>query len=151
MNGRNMISRTDATKGKVLTSVAAIIKGKENKILLVWEGDMPYHRWWVIPGGYVKEDETVEQAIPREVREETRLEILPIKLIGIYDDFITDEKGVLTHHIIIGYMAKIIGGELTVTRESMEYAWMSIEEALKFPRLPDVFKRILREAGKGGI
>jgi len=66
-----MISQRDVAKGKVLVSAAAIIEGIEHEILLIWEGDMPYHKWWVIPGGYVKPKETVEQAVVREVRQET--------------------------------------------------------------------------------
>lgn len=143
-----MISQRDATKGKVLPSVAAVIEGEEHKILLVWEGDTPYHKCWVIPGGYVKPDETAKQAVAREVREETGLEVVPTKLIGIYDDFIKDEKDGPMHHIIVGYEAKVVGGEITVTDETMEYAWMNAEEAIKSPRLPDVFKKVLDDFNK---
>ena len=142
-----MISERDAVRGKILVSVAAVIEGEENKILLVWEGDMPYHKHWIIPGGYVKPDETVQEAVVREVREETNLEVVLTGLIGIYDDFITDENGPL-HHIVIGYRTKVIGGELVTTSESMEYAWIAVEEALKSARLPDVFKRILEDLKK---
>lgn len=144
-----MISERDMVKGKTLVSVAAVIEGKAKKILTVWEGDMPYHNRWVIPGGYVKPEETVQEAVVREVREETGLEVISTGVIGIYDDFIvTDEKDGSLHHIIIGYKAKIVGGEITVTRESMEYAWIDLKEALKCARLPEVFKRILSDFKK---
>jgi ADP-ribose pyrophosphatase YjhB (NUDIX family) len=142
------ISERDTVKGKILVSVAAIIEGEGNKILLIWEGDTPYHQQWVVPGGYVKPKETVQEAVVREVREETGLEVIPTRLIGIYDDFIADEEDQPLHHIIISYIAKIIFGEIIVTQESMEYAWINVVEVLKSDRVPDVFKRIVSDFRK---
>ncbi len=64
-----MISQRDAAKGKVLVSACAIIEDEDHEVLLMYEGGMPYHKRWVIPGGYVKPDETIEQAVIREVAE----------------------------------------------------------------------------------
>jgi len=145
---KSVMSQRDASRGDVLASVAAVIHGENHKILLVWEGDTPYHEGWVLPGGYVKPEETLEQAVSREVREETGLEVTVTGLIGVYDDFITENKDWPVHHVIIGYTAEIIGGGLTVTRESMEYAWMDAEEALGSARIPDVFKRTIGDFKK---
>jgi 8-oxo-dGTP diphosphatase len=142
-----MMSERDAVKGNVLVSVCAIIKGENHVILLIWEGDMPCYKLWVFPGGFIRPEETVKQAVVREVREETGLEVLPTKLIGVYDDSLP-EKDELTHHIIIAYEAIAVGGRIIITHEATEYAWMGMGEVLNHPQIPDVFKKILDDFKK---
>jgi 8-oxo-dGTP diphosphatase len=137
-----MISQRDMTKGKVLISASAIIEGKGREILLIWEGDMPYHKWWVIPGGYVNPEETVKEAVVREVREETGLRVNPTKLIGVYDDLIPDKDCPL-HHVIVAYTTEVVGGRIVFSQEARAYKWMSLDEALNSPEIPTVFKKIL--------
>ncbi|PIU60207.1 hypothetical protein COS86_00230 [Candidatus Bathyarchaeota archaeon CG07_land_8_20_14_0_80_47_9] len=141
------MSQRDITKGRVLVSVVAVIEGKQHEILMIWEGDVPYHKQWVVPGGYVRPDETVKQAIVREVREETGLVTIPTKLVGIYDDF-TSEKDESIHHIIIAYKADVVDGRVVFSQEATAYKWLSVEEALSSPDVPDVFKRVLNDLKK---
>ena len=142
-----MISQRDITKGKVLVSVAAVIEGKQHEILMIWEGDVPYHKQWVVPGGYVRPDETVKQAIVREVKEETGLVTIPTRLVGIYDDF-TSEKDESIHHIIIAYKVDVVDGRVVFSQEATAYKWLSAEEALSSPDVPDVFKKVLNDSKK---
>jgi 8-oxo-dGTP diphosphatase len=142
-----MISERDTVEGKILVSVAVVIEGEENKILLIWEGDLPYHKYWVIPGGYVNPNETVKQAVVREVREETGLEILPTKFVGVYDDFFSENNKPI-HHIIAAYQATAVGGRIIITKEATEYAWMDSEQVLSSPQVPDIFKRIVDDFRK---
>ena len=129
------------TKGKVLISASAVIEGKGGEILLISEGDMPYHKLWVIPGGYVKPEETVKQAVVREVKEETGLEVLATELVGVYDDFISEEDCPV-HHILIAYVVEVVGGGIIFSQEARAYKWMRLDEALNSPEIPAVFKRI---------
>ena len=136
-----MISAKDAVKGRVLVSVAAVIEGKGHEILFIREADVPYHDWWVVPGGYLKPEESLKEALVREVKEETGLEVLPTRLIGVYDDFFSKEDEP-TRHVIIAYEAIVVDGRIVFSQEAKAYTWLSVEEALR-SQVPDVFKRIL--------
>ena len=142
----SVISKKDTVRGRTLFSIAAVIEGKDNTILLMREGDLPYRDCWVVPGGYLKPDETVKQAVVREVKEETGLEVIPKELLGLYDDFLSEEEP--THHIIAAYRAMVIGGRIIFTREATKYAWMNPEEVIKSDDVPDVFKRIVKDFTK---
>ena len=136
-----MISQRDITKGKVLVSVAALIEGKQHEILFIREGDLPYHDWWVLPGGYLKPEESVKEALVREVKEETGLDVLPARLIGVHDGFFSKEDEP-TRYVVIAYEAIVVDGRIVFSQEATGYTWMRVEEALR-SQVPNVFKRIL--------
>ncbi|MSO20386.1 MAG: NUDIX domain-containing protein [Acidobacteria bacterium] len=75
---------------------AAIVDGVGNsaRVLLARRGRAPSLGEWSIPGGLVKVGETLEQALIREVREETGLRVRVIKMIEVLDRIIyQDEDG----------------------------------------------------------
>ena len=58
----------------------------EGKILLIKRGKDPYKNYWALPGGHVEFDETVEESVIREVKEETGLTVTSLKLFGVYSN-----------------------------------------------------------------
>ena len=70
--------------GRPLSIDALIVK--DGKILLIKRGVKPYKDFWALPGGHVDFDETVEEAVVREIKEETSLDVISLKFLGLYSD-----------------------------------------------------------------
>jgi mutator protein MutT len=62
--------------------VGAIVHDTERRLLLIQRGHEPHPGLWSLPGGRVEPGETVEQAVVREVREETGLVVTAGAVVG---------------------------------------------------------------------
>jgi 8-oxo-dGTP diphosphatase len=82
---------------------------KNEAVLLIKRSIPPFKNHWTLPGGHVMYGETVEQAVLREIKEETGLSIKIEKLVGIYSDPKRDPRG---HLITIAYLLKPIKGRI---------------------------------------
>ena len=85
---------------------AVIVKGE--KILLIQRGVEPNKGYWGTPGGYVDWDESSEDAVKREVQEETGLEVTNTTLIGVYSSPDRHPKQVIN----IVYLTEVKDGEI---------------------------------------
>lgn len=56
----------------------------DNKIVLIKRAQNPYKDYWALPGGYVDWNETMEEAVSREVEEETSLKVIKVDFMKIY-------------------------------------------------------------------
>jgi len=65
----------------------------QDRLVLIKRGNEPYKGRLALPGGFVEADETVEQAVLRETKEETGLEATIVRLIGVYSDPGRDPRG----------------------------------------------------------
>ncbi len=71
-----------------------IIKNK--KVLLIKRGGIPFTGYWAIPGGHLDFNETAEEGVAREVKEETNLTVTSIKLFGIYSNPKRDPRQIVS-------------------------------------------------------
>lgn len=90
-------------------SVYAVII-EEGRVLLAHRNDID---WWNLPGGGMEAGETVEEALIREVREETGLEVAVERLVGVYSKPQKNE-------VVLALRCHITGGTLSATEESRE-------------------------------
>jgi 8-oxo-dGTP diphosphatase len=113
---------------------------EENKVLLIRRASEPFKGEWAIPGGRIEDDETAEDCLKREMREETGLDVEPIRLTGLYSDPKRDPRKV----IAACYLVKRIGGRLEAGDDAGEAAWFALDDLPK--KLAADHKKILEDA-----
>jgi ADP-ribose pyrophosphatase YjhB (NUDIX family) len=83
----------------------------DREVLLVRRNQDPGRGQWSLPGGVVELGETLLQAVRREVREETLIEIEIGGLIGVFDRIIRDPDGqVQYHYVLVDYWGRVVAG-----------------------------------------
>jgi 8-oxo-dGTP diphosphatase len=111
-----------------LVGVGAIIIEGE-RVVLVKRAHPPIQGQWSIPGGVLEVGEMVREAAIREAREETGLIVEPGELLGVYDRILHDaEKRVQYHYVLIDFLCRRLGGELSAASDAAEVRWFTREE-----------------------
>jgi ADP-ribose pyrophosphatase YjhB (NUDIX family) len=115
----------------VIGAGGVVIAGE--RVLLVRRGGAPLAGEWSLPGGRLELGERVEQAIAREVREETGLEVVPLRLLGTYDLIDRDEAGKIRYHyVLVNWICRAGGGELRAGDDATEVCWAERGELAKY-------------------
>jgi mutator protein MutT len=100
----------------------------EGRVLLIRRGKEPMRGRWLIPGGTVELGETLEEALVREVAEETGLEVRPRDVVLVFDRIQRDGDRVSYHYVIVDYLCDYVSGTLRAGSDAEDAAFVAEED-----------------------
>ena len=124
---------------------------RDGRVLLIRRGKPPLLRQWTIPGGTVELGETLQQAVVREMREETALSVQPLDVLTVFDRIEREGDEVRYHFVIVDFLCRASAGEARAGSDALEVAWVRPEDipayALREEAL-EVVQEALRRAAQ---
>lgn len=110
------------------------------RTVLIRRGTEPLLGQWSIPGGTLEIGETLEEAVRRELREETGLEVRVLELIELFDRIYLenrsapkqDKKKPRYHFVIADYLCELVSGEPRAGSDVTDVAFTREDELGKF-------------------
>ena len=111
---------------KMIHAADGILVSENGKIVLIQRKGDTYYEYWALPGGTVEEDETIEEALIREMKEETGVDVEPKEILGIYSDPERDPRGRVISTVFICDFE----GDLKAGSDAGRIITCKIEEAL---------------------
>lgn len=111
-----------------VVGVGAIIVN-DDRMVLIKRGNEPSKGKWTVPGGLVELAESPEQAVIREAKEETGLDVDKPSVIDVVSNVDLDKKGkVKYHYIIIEYLVLLKAGKAQPASDATDLRWVPFKE-----------------------
>ncbi|WP_423792562.1 NUDIX domain-containing protein [Methanocaldococcus indicus] len=136
------INKKDLRKYKLYPIPSLTVDGileMNKKILLIKRKNNPYKDFYALPGGFVECGETLEEAIIREIKEETNLDVEVESLFNVYSSPNRDPRG---HIVTVVYILKCIGGELKAKTDAKDVKFFDINN---LPKLAFDHEKIIND------
>lgn len=130
----------------LLPGVAAIVRDADDRVLFMRRTD---NGQWGLPAGAIDPGETPAEAVAREVREETGLDVRPRRVAGIFGGQgfrVRYENGDEAEYTVVVFDCEVVGGTLSpADGEALELRYFAPDDA---PQLQVAYPRsILRPPG----
>ena len=131
-NDFEIVSRTHGQEGDSIShpisTVGALIYNSAREVLMIrtqkWSG------LWGIPGGKIKYGESSVDALRREIKEETDLDIDDIQFVLVQDCIHSKEFYREAHFLLLNYTCQARGGTVKLNEEAEEFRWVKLPDAM---------------------
>lgn len=134
----------DAPEANSLVPAAsAVVVDERGRVLLHQRADTGN---WSIPGGGMEPGESIAECLVREVREETGIEVRPVRVVGVYSDpshVVAYDDGEVRQEFSVCFACKPVGGATDASsNESDDVRWFSREELAELEITPSIRRRL---------
>lgn len=112
----------------VVPSVTAVVVDDAGRILMVHKTD---NDLWALPGGGMDLGESIADAVVRETKEETGIDIEVTGLIGVYTNprhVLAYDDGEVRQQFSLCFTTRMLGGELRTSSETKEVRFVAVED-----------------------
>jgi len=101
-----------------------VILQHESKVLMIRRKKETFQGRLALPGGFINEGETAEEAVKRETMEETSLQVEPTEILGVYSDPSRDPRG---HIMTVVFVGIIVDGSKKAGDDAKEIEWLDLD------------------------
>jgi 8-oxo-dGTP diphosphatase len=126
--------RPDVTVDIALFTVSGALQDLRLQVLLIRRLEEPFRGRWALPGGFVRENEDLDDAARRELAEETGVREVEMEQVGTFGAPGRDPRG----HVITVLYAGLVAGDrhvLAATGDAGEARWFSLQGGERLPPL----------------
>ena len=121
------------------------------RVLLIRRGKEPLKGRWMVPGGTVELGETLEQAVVREVEEETGIRVRPLEVVTVFDSIHRDGGSVRYHFVIVDYRCERVSGSLRAGSDATAAVYAEPKELTGYALPPLALDVILDGFRRAGV